>query len=224
VLLSLDIRLGLKLGQGPGGDRPNAGELEAVRHVELQGEKIDIIEWSNDLATLAVNAIGSKTRDSMVEVQKIVIDEDNHKIIAVVADDQLSLAIGRRGQNVKLASQLIGWNIDIISESQDATRSVEDFTRLSAMFAENLNVDEVIGQLLASEGFTNMEEVAYVEKSELLKIEGFEESLVDELQKRSEEWLNNNKEAIEAKKAKAQAIFNKKDKTTERVPDFNKPN
>jgi len=193
---------------------PRGSRVTAVYN-ELQGEKIDIIEWSNDLATLAVNAIGSKTRDSMVEVQKIVIDEDSHKIIAVVPDDQLSLAIGRRGQNVKLASQLIGWNIDIISETQDATRSVDDFNRLSTMFAENLNVDEVIGQLLASEGFTNMEEVAYVEKSELLKIEGFEDSLVEELQKRAEEWLGNNKEAIEAKKAKAQAAFVKKDRTGE---------
>jgi N utilization substance protein A len=180
---------------------PRGSRVTAVYN-ELQGEKIDIIEWSNDLATLSVNAIGSKTKDSMVEVLKIVIDEDNHKIISVVPDDNLSLAIGRRGQNVKLASQLIGWNIDILSETEDSQKSVEDFSRLSVMFAENLNVDEVIGQLLASEGFTTMEEVAFVEKSELLKIEGFEESLVDELQKRAEEWINKNKKDTVAKSSK----------------------
>lgn len=171
---------------------PRGSRVTAVYN-ELQGEKIDVIEWSNDLATLAVNAIGSKTRDSMVEVLKIVIDEDNHKIIAVVPDEHLSLAIGRRGQNVRLASQLIGWNIDIISEAQDSERSVEEFSKNSTMFAENLNVDEVIGQLLASEGFTTMEEVAYVEKAELLGIEGFEEELVEELQNRAEEWIQNNR-------------------------------
>ncbi|MDX1950130.1 MAG: transcription termination factor NusA [Rickettsiales bacterium] len=170
---------------------PRGSRVTSVYN-ELQGEKIDIIEWSNDLATLAVNAIGSKTKDSIVEVVKIVIDEDNHKIIAVVPDENLSIAIGRRGQNVRLASELIGWNIDIISESDDATRSVEEFNRLTKLFSENLNVEEVIGQLLASEGFTNIEEVAFVEKDELLSIEGFEEELVDELQKRANEYLQNN--------------------------------
>jgi N utilization substance protein A len=159
---------------------------------ELQGEKIDIIQWSADLATLAVNAIGSKTRDSVVEVIKIVIDEDNRKVIAVVPDDQLSLAIGRRGQNVRLASELIGWNIDILSESEDAQSSVEEFQRLSVLFATALNVEEVIGQLLASEGFNSVEEVAYVDPSELMSIEGFEEDLVAELQKRANEYIEAN--------------------------------
>lgn len=173
---------------------PRGSRVTAVYN-ELQGEKIDIIEWSSDLATLAVNAIGSKTKDSVVEVVKIVIDEDNRKVIAVVPDEQLSLAIGRRGQNVRLASELIGWNIDITSESQDAQSSVEEFQRLSTMFAEALNVEEVIGQLLASEGFNTVEEVAYVDKAELLAVEGFEEDLVDELQKRADEYLQNNPEA-----------------------------
>lgn len=164
---------------------------------ELQGEKIDIIEWSEDLATLAVNAIGSKTRDSVVEVVKIVIDEDNRKVIAVVPDDQLSLAIGRRGQNVRLASALIGWNIDILSESDDAAASVEEFQRLSKLFAEALNVEEVIGQLLASEGFNSVEEIAYVTPEELLSVEGFEEDLVAELQKRASDYIAANPKATE---------------------------
>ncbi len=170
---------------------PRGARVTAVYN-ELQGEKIDIIEWSNDLATLAVNAIGSKTRNSVVEVLKIVIDEDNNKVIAVVPDEQLSLAIGRRGQNVRLASELIGWNIDILSESDEATRSVDEFTKFSKLFSEALDVEEVIGQLLASEGFTSIEEVAFVQKKDLLSIEGFEEELVDELQKRAQEYLEAN--------------------------------
>lgn len=167
---------------------PRGSRVTSVYN-ELQGEKIDIIEWSNDLATLAVNAIGSKTKDSIVEVVKIIIDEDNHKVIAVVPDENLSIAIGRRGQNVKLASELIGWNIDIISESEDATRSVDEFNRLTKLFVETLNVEEVIAQLLASEGFTSVDDVAYVSKEDLLSIEGFEEDLVVELQTRAEEYL-----------------------------------
>lgn len=179
---------------------PRGARVTAVYN-ELQGEKIDIIEWSNDLATLAVNAIGSKTRDSMVEVLKIVIDEDNNKVIAVVPDEHLSLAIGRRGQNVRLASELIGWNIDILSESEDATRSVEEFQRVSKLFTEVLDVEEVIGQLLASEGFTRVEEVAYCDKEDLLLIEGFEEDLVNELKKRAEEYLEANPPKAEEKKS-----------------------
>jgi N utilization substance protein A len=172
---------------------PRGSRVTAVYN-ELQGEKIDIIEWSDDLATLAVNAIGSKTRDSMVEVLKIVIDEDNNKLIAVVPDEHLSLAIGRRGQNVRLASQLIGWNIEIISETDESKRATEEFARLTKTFCEALNVEEVIGQLLASQGFTNLEEVAYCDKSDLLSIEGFEDELVGELQKRAEEFLQAEKE------------------------------
>lgn len=181
---------------------PKGSRVTAVYN-ELQGEKIDIIEWSNDLATLAVNAIGSKTRDSVVEVLKIVIDEDNHKVIAVVPDESLSLAIGRRGQNVRLASELIGWNIDITSESEDATKSVEDFNKYSKLFSESLDVEEVIGQLLASEGFTTLEEVAFVDKDTLLGIEGFEEELVNELQKRAAEYLEANPTKTEPKKQAA---------------------
>ncbi len=171
---------------------PRGSRVTAVYN-ELQGEKIDIIQWSPDLATLAVNALASKTKETQVEVSKIIIDEDKHKIEAVVPDEQLSMAIGRRGQNVRLAAELIEWNIDVMSETEDSERSLEEFNRLSAMFAEQLNVEEVIGQLLASEGFTSMEEVAYVDKSELLSIEGFEEELVDELRQRAEEVIEEQK-------------------------------
>jgi N utilization substance protein A len=180
---------------------PRGSRVTAVYN-ELQGEKIDIIDWSNDLATCAVNAIGSKTRDSMVEVVKIVIDEDNHKVIAVVPDDQLSLAIGRRGQNVRLASELIGWNIDIMSEADDAQKSVEDFNTATLIFTDALNVEEVIGQLLASEGFTSVDEVAYVDPSELLSIEGFDEGLVAELQKRAQDYLEENPDKSSVKDVK----------------------
>jgi N utilization substance protein A len=181
---------------------PRGSRVTAVYN-ELQGEKIDVIEWSNELATLAVNAIGSKTRDSMVEVAKIVIDEDNNKVTAVVPDDQQSLAIGRRGQNVKLASELIGWSIDIISESEDSTRSVDEFNRLTKLFVEALNVEEVIGQLLASEGFTSLDEIAFVDRSEIAGIEGFDDGLAEELQRRAEEYLTNKKKEVQEKLAKA---------------------
>jgi N utilization substance protein A len=177
---------------------PRGARVTAVYN-ELQGEKIDVIEWSNDLANLAVNAIGSKTRDSMVEVAKIVIDEDNNKIIAVVPDDQQSLAIGRRGQNVKLASELLGWSIDIVSESEDSTRSVDEFNRLTKLFVEALNVEEVIGQLLASEGFASLDEIAGVETSEIAAIDGFDNDLAEELQRRAEEYLTNKKKAVQDK-------------------------
>jgi transcription termination/antitermination protein NusA len=188
---------------------PRGARVTAVYN-ELQGEKIDVIEWSNDLANLAVNAIGSKTRDSMVEVAKIVIDEDNNKIIAVVPDDQQSLAIGRRGQNVKLASELLGWSIDIVSESDDSTRSVDEFNRLTKLFVEALNVEEVIGQLLASEGFGSLDEIAGVELSEIASIDGFDEDLASELQRRAEEFLTNKKKAVQDKLAIAgveKAVF-----------------
>lgn len=175
---------------------PRGSRVTAVYN-ELQGEKIDIIEWSPDLATYTVNALTSKTKDTVVEVLKIVIDEDKHLIEAVVPDDHLSLAIGRRGQNVRLAAELVGWNIDVISESDESTRRVAEFNELSVMFAEALNVEEVIGQLLASEGFTSIEEVAYVPESDLLAIEGFEQELVDELRSRAEEYLEEQRQATD---------------------------
>lgn len=160
---------------------------------ELQGEKIDIIEWSPDPATFVVNALSS------AEVSKVVIDEAKERIEVVVPDDQLSLAIGRRGQNVRLASQLIGWNIDILTEEAESTRRAEEFTSLSAMFIEALNVEEVIAHLLVTEGFTTVEEVAYVPVEDLTSIEGFDEGVATELRSRAREYLENKKKADEEK-------------------------
>ena len=162
---------------------------------ELQGEKIDIIQWSPDPATFIVNALAP------AEVAKVVLDEDNNRIEVVVPDDQLSLAIGRRGQNVRLASQLAGWTIDIMTEAEESERRQEEFVSASKMFSEALDVDETLAQLLAAEGFSDLEEIAYVVPEELVGIEGFDEGLVSELQQRAEEALDRkNREADEKRK------------------------
>ena len=145
---------------------------------ELQGEKIDIIPWSSDPATLVVNA------QAPAEVAKVVLDEDAGRIEVIVAEDQLSLAIGRRGQNVRLASQLTGWDIDILTEDEDTERRTEEFRRLSKLFTETLDVDEVIAHLLVTEGFSTVEQVAFVPLEELTGIEGFE-GVGGELQERA---------------------------------------
>ena len=124
---------------------------------ELQGEKIDIIPWSHDIATFVVNALAP------AEVAKVVLDEERERIEVVVPDQQLSLAIGRRGQNVRLASQLTGWDIDILTEQEESERRQAEFENRTRMFIDALNVDEVVGQLLASEGFTSVEELAMVD-------------------------------------------------------------
>src|ERR1700752_183717 len=136
---------------------------------ELQGERIDIIPWSVEAATFIVNALAP------AEVTKVVLDEDTHRVEVVVPDEQLSLAIGRRGQNVRLASQLTGWQIDIMTESQESERRQREFTERTALFQEALDVDEVIAQLLVTEGVAAAEDVAYVESSEVASIEGFDE-------------------------------------------------
>jgi N utilization substance protein A len=150
---------------------------------ELQGEKIDIIQWSPDAATFIVNALAP------AEVTKVVLDEDAQRIEVVVPDDQLSLAIGRRGQNVRLASQLTGWDIDILTEAEESERRQEEFRQRTQMFVDTLQVDEVIGQLLVTEGFTAVEEVAFVPINELSSIEGFDENLAKELKSRAEKYL-----------------------------------
>ncbi|WP_034994591.1 transcription termination factor NusA [Beijerinckia mobilis] len=150
---------------------------------ELQGEKIDIIPWSPDAATFIVNAL------QPAEVVKVVLDEDSSRIEVVVPDDQLSLAIGRRGQNVRLASQLTGWDIDILTEAEESSRRQKEFTERTAMFMSALDVDEVVGQLLASEGFRSVEELAFVEPSELAMIEGFDEETAIEIQARANAYL-----------------------------------
>jgi len=150
---------------------------------ELQGEKIDIIQWSPDAATFIVNALAP------AEVVKVVLDEDAERIEVVVPDDQLSLAIGRRGQNVRLASQLTGWDIDIMTEAEEAERRQKEFAERSNAFMEALDVDEVISQLLASEGFASIEEIAYVELDEISGIEGFDEDTAQEIQDRARDYL-----------------------------------
>ena len=150
---------------------------------ELQGEKIDIIPWSHDAATFIVNAL------QPAEVAKVVLDEDAERIEVVVPDEQLSLAIGRRGQNVRLASQLTGWDIDILTEQEESERRQKEFLERSSLFVDALDVDEVVGQLLASEGFASIEEIAYVELDELASIEGFDEETAVELQTRAREYL-----------------------------------
>src|SRR5690242_14093920 len=150
---------------------------------ELQGEKIDIIPWSPDIATFVVNALAP------AEVAKVVLDEDRQRIEVVVPDAQLSLAIGRRGQNVRLASQLTGWDIDILTEQEESERRQAEFQARTKMFMEALDVDEVVGQLLASEGFASVEELALVEEKELAGIEGFDEDTASELQTRARDYL-----------------------------------
>ncbi len=156
---------------------------------ELQGEKIDIIQWSPDEATFIVNALAP------AEVTKVVMDEEDERVEVVVPDEQLSLAIGRRGQNVRLASQLTGWQIDIMTESQESERRQRQFAETTALFQDALDVDEVIAQLLATEGFTSVEDVAYVEPHEVAAIEGFDEDTAEELQARARDFLE--KEAAE---------------------------
>ncbi|MGE5765537.1 MAG: transcription termination factor NusA, partial [Bacteroidota bacterium] len=146
---------------------------------ELQGEKIDIIPWSEDTATFVVNALAP------AEVTKVVLDEDAHRIEVVVPDDQLSLAIGRRGQNVRLASILTGWDIDIMTEETESRRRQEEFRARSQMFIDALDVDDVIAHLLVTEGFTALEQVAFVPVEELAQIEGFDEEVAEELRARA---------------------------------------
>jgi N utilization substance protein A len=150
---------------------------------ELQGEKIDIIQWSQDPATFVVNALAP------AEVTKVVLDEEANRIEVVVPDDQLSLAIGRRGQNVRLASQLTGWSIDILTEAEESERRQEEFRSRSQLFIDALDVDDVIAHLLVTEGFTSVEEVAFVPIEDITSIEGFDENVAEELQSRAKSWL-----------------------------------
>jgi N utilization substance protein A len=157
---------------------------------ELQGEKVDIIQWNPDAASFIVNALAP------AEVSKVVLDEDSNRIEVVVPESQLSLAIGRRGQNVRLASQLTGWDIDILTEQEESERRQKEFAERSQIFMDALDVDEVIAQLLVTEGFASVEEVAYVDLSEIAHIEGFDENTASEIQTRAREYL----EKIEAER------------------------
>ena len=151
---------------------------------ELQGEKIDIIPWQPDAASFIVNAL------QPAQVAKVVLDEDAERIEVVVPDEQLSLAIGRRGQNVRLASQLTGWDIDILTEDEESARRQKEFAERTKLFMDALDVDEMVGQVLASEGFSSIEEVAYVDAEEVSSIEGFDEDTAAEIQARARDHLD----------------------------------
>ena len=155
---------------------------------ELQGEKIDIVLWSEDIATFVVNALGP------AEVDKVIIEEELNKVDIIVPNDQLSLAIGRRGQNVRLASSVTGWDIDILTVSEESDRRNEEFKRLSQIFISSLDVDEVIAHLLVTEGFSSVEDVSMVTSEELSSIEGFDESLANELKSRAKLFLKKDEE------------------------------
>ena len=161
---------------------------------ELQGEKIDIIQWNPDEPTFIVNALAP------AEVSKVVLDEEADRVEVVVPDEQLSLAIGRRGQNVRLASQLTGWQIDIITESQDSERRQREFAERTQLFQEALDVDEVIAQLLVTEGFATVEDLAWVEPYEISDIEGFDEETAEELQARARDFLEKQAAEQDAKR------------------------
>ena len=158
---------------------------------ELQGEKVDIVPWSEDAAAFIVNCLGP------AEVAKVVLDEDTQRIEVVVSDDQLSLAIGRRGQNVRLASQLSGWDIDILTEAEESERRQAEFAERTQIFMASLDVDEMIAQLLTSEGFATIEEVAYVPLDEITVIEGFDDETAEELQRRATEHLDRQNQALD---------------------------
>ena len=161
---------------------------------ELQGEKIDIIPWTADPANFVVNALAP------AEVAKVVLDEERQRMQVVVPDQQLSLAIGRRGQNVRLASQLTGWDIDIVTEQEESENRQAEFEKRTKLFIESLNVDEVVGQLLASEGFGSVEELAVVDEKELAGIEGFDEETASELQSRAKDFLAREDIELDAKR------------------------
>jgi transcription termination/antitermination protein NusA len=160
---------------------------------ELQGEKIDIIQWNEDPATFIVNGLAP------AEVSKVVLDEDSGRIEVVVPDDQLSLAIGRRGQNVRLASHLTGWTIDILTEDEESARRQEEFRTRSQAFIDGLDVDDVIAHLLVTEGFSSLEEVAFVPDDELTRIEGFDEEIASELKARAQAYIEEQNQKLLAK-------------------------
>jgi len=150
---------------------------------ELQGEKIDIIPWSPDQATFIVNALAP------AEVSKVVLDDEGRRVEVVVPDDQLSLAIGRRGQNVRLASQLTRYDVDILTEAEESERRQEEFRRRTGLFVEALDVDDVIAGLLVQEGFGSIEDIVQAPDEELAEIEGFDESVAAELKRRAETFI-----------------------------------
>lgn len=163
---------------------------------ELQGEKIDIVPWSSDIASFIVNAL------QPAAVAKVVLDEDKKRMDVVVPEEQLSLAIGRRGQNVRLASMLCGWDIDIMTEAEESARRAEEFKVRSALFIQALDVDEVIAQLLVAEGFATIEEIADTSVDEMMQIQGFDEDVGAELVNRAQNWLDEQQKQLEEQSKK----------------------
>jgi N utilization substance protein A len=161
---------------------------------ELAGEKIDIVPWSEDVATFVVNALAP------AEVAKVVLDEELERIEVVVPDDQLSLAIGRRGQNVRLASQLSGFEIDIMTEEEESEKRQKEYAERSKLFMEVLDVDDMIANLLVAEGFARVEEIAYVDLDEIALIEGFDDETAEELQARAQEYLEKERQQLDEKR------------------------
>ena len=160
---------------------------------ELQGEKIDIVPWTNDVASFTVSALAPS------EVTKVVLDEEKHRMEVVVPEEQLSLAIGRRGQNVRLASMLTGWDIDIMTESEESERRADEFKKRSTLFIEALDVDDVLAHLLVAEGFRTLEDIVETPLHEMNQIQGFSEELSQELQNRANRWLDQLQAKIEAR-------------------------
>ena len=161
---------------------------------ELAGEKIDIIPWNYDDATFIVNAL------QPAEVSKVVLDEEEHRVEVVVADDQFPLAIGRRGQNVRLASQLTGWQIDLVTQTDDSERYQKDFQRRTELFIAAIDADETLAQLLASEGFESVEDIAYIAPEDFMQVQGFDEEVAAEIQERAREYLEKLAEEQDAKR------------------------
>ena len=157
---------------------------------ELAGEKIDVINWDKNVAQFVINAM------TPAEITKIVFDEARGSVEAVVPNDQLSMAIGRRGQNVRLASKITGWRIDVMSEEQESTRRGEEFTSTTLLFTEHLKIDEVLAQLLAAEGYNSLEQIAYTADADLLEIEGFTQELVDELKNHAITYMEQQTEQV----------------------------
>ena len=161
---------------------------------ELQGEKIDIVKWSPDIATFVISSLAP------AEATKVVLDEEIERIEVVVPDDHLSLAIGRRGQNVRLASQLTKWDIDILTEAEESERRQNEFNEKSEIFIQALDVDEVIAQLLVSEGFLSIEDLVFVETSEISSIEGFDDDTAVEIQSRAKTFIEEEGKKQDAKR------------------------
>lgn len=157
---------------------------------ELAGEKIDVINWDKNVAQFVINAM------TPAEITKIIFDEERGKVEAIVPDDQLSMAIGRRGQNVRLASKITGWGIDVMTEEQESTRRGEEFTNVTSLFVKELELEEVVAQLLAAEGYNSIEQIAYTENSALASIEGFNEELVEELKNRAITYIENQTDEV----------------------------